>query len=293
MNFNDLLPGDLILFKLNGELFHVAIFAPEADRVSNLIDATSNKGVARGTLEGIYKILQKCTQTGNLFGLFSNVMDVQVVRSKKLNGQKIVDQAEFWRLQGVTYDVGSLANIMEATWAPSEVASNEEVENNIRKYWNYAQRAHKSMIENPVTPSFLSVFCSFFLTPIWNLPRGFVGFFVEFIHYLTKTPSQKTAASGVNCAGFVLTTLAAVALNDQSLLNVEECQKKLGRIAEINPQHYSLIKVMDHVFSDAESFEDKGMLDVNVLSLKPFDKTLFHAEHEQDAIAKTNLAFAQ
>ena len=59
MTFEELLPGGVILFKWQKELFYVAIFLPEPDRTSNIIDATSNKGVARSTFEGLFRVLQR------------------------------------------------------------------------------------------------------------------------------------------------------------------------------------------------------------------------------------------
>lgn len=292
MNFKELLPGDLILFKLNNELFHVAIFSPEADRTSDIIDATSNKGVARGTLEGLYNVLHGCTRTGNLFGLFSNNLTIDVVRSKTLDGQKIADQAEFWRLHRVSYDVNSLANIVETTWHPSFTISDEDEEKNIRKYWKYATRRHSAMIDHPIEPGIFSVICSFFLAPIWNLPRCFVNFFVQLIQYINQKTEQDTSEKGVNCAGFVLSVVAAVALDDKSLPDVLECRRKLGGITRINPDRYSLDAVMNNVFSDTQRFENKGTLDLGILSNKPFNKKILHDERLQDSIAQRCLTFA-
>lgn len=42
LSCEDLQPGDLVLFKINGELFHVAIFDSEEDRVSNLNEIMAN-----------------------------------------------------------------------------------------------------------------------------------------------------------------------------------------------------------------------------------------------------------
>ncbi|MCA0403379.1 MAG: hypothetical protein LCH30_06210 [Proteobacteria bacterium] len=273
----------------------MGIFDSEEDRVSNLIDATSNKGVARSTLEGLYHTLSNCTKTGNLFGIFDNKLEVSVVRSKKLSGQKIAEQAEFWRLCGLSYDVGSLANIVETTWSPLATHSNEEINTNINRYWNYAKRSHTVLIENPTPPGTLIVICSFFLTPIWNLPKSFVNLFVNLIHYLSDDSNEKKESmpvnKGVNCAGFVLSTLAAVALKDEtkSAFDIEKCKEKLGPIATINPDNYSLNEIMANVFNNAEFFEDLGVLDTKNLSRKSFDKESYREEQRQDAIATEGL----
>lgn len=292
MKFKDLLPGDIVLFKWNQALFHVAIFAPEAGRVSNIIDATSNKGVARSTLEGLYKVLLGCTKTGNLWGLFSNVLEMSVVRSRTLEGQWIADQAEFWRLHGVTYDVKSLANIVETTWEPPVQSSEREEEHNLRVYWAYAARRRTAMIEHPITPGIFSVICSFFLTPLWNLPTAFVNFFVKLIHYLTQTLEKKASEVGVNCVGFVLTVLAAVALKDDRSFELQDAKKKLGCLSKINPARYSLNTVMTEVFSDTNFFEPMGVLDPSVLATQSFNKALLHRERAQDAQATQHLSFA-
>lgn len=290
MNYNDLHPGDIILFKHHNELFHVAIFAPEKHRVSDLIDATSNKGVTRGTLEGLYKILAKCTQTSNLCGVFSNRVEISVVRSKQWDGQAIADQADFWRIYGLTYDVGSLAHIVEKTAAKPSKVSTSDIDKNLQTYRNYAKRANKPLLDNPIEPSALAVFCSFYLTPIWNFPQLLVLFFVRIINFLTK--SAETEAKGVNCGGFVLATLAAVALKDKDLNEEEQCKEILGKIAEIDPKNYSLITLMDEVFADEQLFEDKGILDTTKLSNQPFNKDVFHKERQQDALVQTQLNYA-
>ncbi len=89
MNFSELKAGDIILFKWKNELFHAAIFTPEVNKISNIVDATSPKGVAMNTLEGLYLNLNKGAMVGNLCGLFPHKIEINVVRSTKLNGRKL------------------------------------------------------------------------------------------------------------------------------------------------------------------------------------------------------------
>ncbi len=175
--------------------------------------------------------------------------------------------------------MGSLADIMDATKAPFALINEQEQEWNTQRYWDYAQRSKAKLIDNTITPSVFLIFCSCIIVPILNIPQLLVSFFVNLIHYATeKTDIDK----GVNCTGFVLITLAAVALEDEPF-NSDTCKNKLGSIANINPKKHNLKQLMDEVFSDAQTFDNLGTLDPKVLSSQPYNKQAFQLRRSKDS----------
>ena len=280
MDFKDLQTGDIILFKLNGKLFHAAIFAPYDDRASNIIDVTSTKGCARGTLEGLVRRLSAGVSTGNMGYFFNNRLTIHAVRHCYLKGTDIAEQAEFWRLTKVTYAIHNLLDLTEASWTDAREPNKEA---NFQAYCNYASRAFAPMIDNPITPNGLVIFLSIFIAPLLNLPTMCVSFIMKCIRYL-----QPEKNPGTSCGGFVLSVLAAVALKGADFSDISACSKSLGSLITVHPDEYHP-DLIEQALSNSETFIQLGKLNTNQLSSGEFDKDLFHKEIEADSQAMAGI----
>ncbi len=280
MNFKELQAGDIILFKLNGKLFHAAIFAPYDDRATNIIDVTSPKGCARGSLEKLVGSLSAGVSTGNLGCFFNNRLTVHVVRHCTLKGVEIAEQAEFWRLTKVTYAIHSLLDLTKSSWAAAK-ETNKEV--NLQIYCNYAKRAYAPMIDNPVPPNSLVRFLSIFIAPLLNLPTMCVSFIMKFIRYLQPEKNQ-----GTSCGGFILSVLGAVALKGANYSDTSDCSKRLGSLTLVNPEEYHP-DLLEKVLTNPETFMQLGVLNTHQLSSGVFDSALFHKEIEADSQAMVDI----
>ena len=280
MNFNYLQTGDILLFKLNGQLFHAAIFAPYDDRASNIIDVTSTKGCARGTLEGLVSSLSAGVSTGNLGFCFNNRLTIHAVRHCYLNGADIADQAEFWRLTQVTYDIHNLLDLTESSWSET-MEPNQEA--NLQSYCSYASRAFTAMIDSPIKPNSLVIFLSILIAPILNLPTMCVSFFINCIRYF-----QPEKNPGTTCGGFILSVLGAVALKGVNFSDVSACSKRLGSLINVNPDEYHP-DLIEQALSNPDTFIQLGELNTNQLSAGKFDRDLFHKEIQADSQAMTGI----
>lgn len=188
-------------------------------------------GSLRGTLSSMYGLHSGLNRAGNCFGLYSNTLDVQVIRSKKLSGEEIASQAETWMLQGVVYDERRLADTLEDNERADDTSSEAQTVN-VFEYLKYAARRHIAPIKTPYFPytssSFLSGFASFFLAPSLNLFRWLVNFALKLIRYETNHEEQdETRVKGFNCAGFVLACVGAVALKDE----IQELKPEQGWVS--------------------------------------------------------------
>lgn len=231
---SDLQRGDIILIRHNGKPYHVAIYAPNSDYIGDVIHMGSGfkrSGAIRGTLSSMYHLHSGLNQAGNFFGLYSNTLDVQVIRSKKLNGEAIAEQAERWMLQGVVYDEKRLMDTLEGNKEPHDISLEAQTVN-VFEYLKYAARRNIAPIKTPYFPytsaTFLSGFASFFLAPSMNLFRWLVNFALRVIRYATNTENQQeTRIKGFNCAGFVLACVGAVALKD----DIQELKPEQGWVS--------------------------------------------------------------
>lgn len=250
MNFNELRPGDIILFKLNGTLFHAAIFAP--DEKTNIIDVTSPAGCARKTLKGLVSSLSAGIATGNIGCFFNRRLSVHVVRHCYLNGSEIAEQAEFWRLRNVSYDIHSLIDLTKASWTTPS-APNQEA--NLQIYCNHAQKARVPLIDAPKTPNSLVIFLSILIAPLLNLPRLCVSFVMQLIHYFQPEKNQ-----GTSCGGFILSVLGAVSLKEADCSDKTDCIDRLGSLINVNPENYHP-DLLEEVLSAPETFRQLGTLE--------------------------------
>lgn len=250
MNFNELKPGDIILFKLNGVLFHAAIFAP--DEKTNIIDVTSPAACARKTLKNLVNSLSAGIATGNIGFFFNRRLSVHVVRHCYLNGSEIAEQAEFWRLRNVTYDIHSLIDLTKASWTAPSVPNKKA---NLQIYCNHAQKARVPLIDAPKTPNSLIIFLSILIAPLLNLPRLCVSFVMQLMHYFQPEKNQ-----GTSCGGFILSVLGAVSLKEADFSDKENCTNRLGSLISVNPENYHPDLLVE-VLSSPDTFKQLGELE--------------------------------
>lgn len=141
---------------------------------------------------------------GNLGCFFHNQLTVHVVRHRFLNGDDIVEQAEFQRLTNVTYAIHSLLDLTEKSWLAAKTLNKNA---NVPVYCHYAKRTYAPMIDQPQSPNRLVIFLSIIITPLLNLPIFFASFIIKIIRYI-----QPEKNPGTTCGGFILPVLGAVAL---------------------------------------------------------------------------------
>ncbi|KTD35164.1 hypothetical protein Lnau_1835 [Legionella nautarum] len=215
---SELKRGDIILIRHNGKPYHVAIYAPNPEYIGDVIHMGTGfrrNGAIRSTLEYLYNLHAGLNATGNFFNLYSNTLDVQVIRSKTLDGEEIAQQAERWLLQGVIYDEKRLANTLEENETLPDTSPEAQTVN-VFEYLKFAARRNTAPIKAPFFPytmaSFLSGFSSFLLAPSLNLPKWIMSLALTFIRYGTNYEGR---AKGFNCAGFILAVVGAVALKDE------------------------------------------------------------------------------
>lgn len=215
---SELKRGDIILVRHNGKPYHVAIYAPNPDYIGDVIHMGTgfkHTGALRGTLASLYRLHAGLNKAGNLFNLYHNTLDIQVIRSKTLNGEDIAQQAERWLLQGVIYDEKRLVDALEANEKPYDTSPEAQTANTF-EYLKFAARRNTTPTKTPFFPytmaSFLSGFGSFFLAPSLNLPQWLMNLARSLIRYATNYTGR---AKGFNCAGFVLGVVGAVALKDE------------------------------------------------------------------------------
>jgi len=212
---SELRRGDIILVRHNGKPYHVAIYSPNPAYIGDVIRMGSGfkrTGALRGTLTSTYRLHAGLNKAGNFFNVYTNTLDIQVIRHKTLNEEEIARQAEYWMLQGAVYDEKRLAD----TFDDYQDISPKAQTSHVFEYLKFAARRHTAPIKVPVFPytmtSFLSGFSSFFLAPSLNLPQWLTNLALNIIRYAT---SDKERVKGFNCVGFVLAVMGAVALKDE------------------------------------------------------------------------------
>lgn len=208
--------GDIILIREKGKPFHAAIYAPDPRFTGDIVHmgvGFKRSGAIRSSFTNIYRSFQEINR------VIPNVFDVQVIRSKKLTGEDIALQAEYWMLQGVIYDEKRLADTIEE----DEIRHDTSIEAqtvNIFEYLKFAARRKTAPIKTPYFPhagaSFFSVIGTFFQGTPLNWFKTVRNFGLRLIRYGTNyddLPEERI--KGFTCVGFPLAVCGAVALQDE------------------------------------------------------------------------------
>jgi hypothetical protein len=219
VSISDLHRGDIIIVKFNGVPYHAAIYAPDSEHIGDIIHACSGfkrTGVTRGTLANLYHLHQGLNNAGNFFKSGPrNTVELQVFRSKIINGEEIANQAKSWLMQGVPYDERRLADTVQDDARNYDTSRDAQLANTF-EYLKYAARRDTAPIKTPFVPytgaSISSIFGSFLIAPPLYLPRFLVNFGIGLMKSGTN---QDVRVKGFTCAGFVLSCIGAVALRDE------------------------------------------------------------------------------
>lgn len=287
---HDLRPGDIFVFNFYG-VPHAGIYAPTPGGQGDIIHMYYDQertGAIKSTLS-------KLLLTGN---------EVYIFRNKKLDGQAIADQAEFWLNQGIEYEKPRLA---KSLYAYTDGKGLDEY--NLLKYLLIAARRETMPIKTHLFPcppsSKIGDIGLTMLLPAFTYcwPISYVG--SKLAMYDDKNPDRPR---GMTCITFVLSCLAAIALKDEiqpvsaktgwvslkhadnypgihDLLTDEEAKnfdvdrikKKLTPvITNLDPHNPSPFEFYDSVRSDEENWEFVGAVDKTIV--KKFDKQAYRQE---------------
>ena len=219
VSISNLRRGDIIIVKFNGVPYHAAIYAPDPEHIGDIIHACSGfkrTGVTRGTLANLYHLHQGLNNAGNFFKSGPrNTVELQVYRPKTLSGEEIANQANKWLKQGVPYDERRLAITIQDDERNYDTSRDAKIANTF-EYLKYAARRNTAPIKTPFVPysgaSISSVFGSFFIAPPLYLPRFIVNFGIGL---MMRGTNHEPRVKGFTCAGFVLSCIGAVALQDE------------------------------------------------------------------------------
>lgn len=178
---------------------HAGIYAPKPGMQGDLIQMSygaSRSGCIKSTLSQQLKVKDR---------------NVLVFRSKKLDGQAIADQADFWLRQGIVFDEVRLANSIYDYGTPQT-----STEYNILEYLKYAARRETMPIKVHEYPynytSYVTYFGLGMLFPDFQYGSLLTYLFSKFAKYGTDSIERP---KGMSCIVFVLTCIAAVALRDE------------------------------------------------------------------------------
>ena len=199
--------------------YHAAIYAPDREHVGDIIHACSGfkrTGVTRGTLANLYHLHHGLNNAGNFFKSGpKNSVELHVFRPNILRGEDIAIQAASWLIQGVPYDERRLADTIQDNDRHYDTTRDAQIANTF-EYLKYAARRNTAPIKTPFVPytgaSISSIFGSFFTAPPLNLPNYLVNFGIGLMR---RGTNQEVRVKGFTCAGFVLSCIGAVALNDE------------------------------------------------------------------------------
>lgn len=280
ISFADLLPGDIFAFSFHG-VPHTGIYAPKEGCQGDIIHMYFDKermGAIRSTLSKI---------------LLMN-HDVYIFRHRQLDGAALAKQAEHWLEQGIEYSKPRLAeSLMETTDA--EAAD----EDNLLNYLLIAARRETIPVKThqfpcPPTSRIADIGLTMLLPDfIYFRPQLYIGAMLAM--YGANNPDRP---KGLTCIAFVLSCLAAVALQDDiapvnamtgwksrkdfteaeiQQFDFARIREKLSpSIAKLNPHKPSPYEFY-HILNTDETYWQKiGVMDKTIT--KTFDKQAYQQE---------------
>lgn len=289
---HDLRRGDIFVFDFYG-VPHAGIYAPTPGGQGDIIHMYFDND----RTGSIKSTLSKLLLSGS---------EVYIFRNKKLDGESIAAQAEFWLNQGIEYEKPRLA---KSLYPYADTVYSEDY--NILKYLLIAARRETMPIKThqfPCPPSSKIADAGLtMLLPAFNYcwPIPYVG--SKLAMYDSKNPDRPR---GMTCITFVLACIAAVALKDEiqpvnaktgwvslkhgdkhpglqdlftdeSLknLDVDRIKKKLTPlIFTLDPHNPSPHEFYDGLRNDADNWEFVGAVDKTIV--KEFDKQAYRQEQQ-------------
>jgi hypothetical protein len=290
---HDLQPGDIFIFNFYG-VPHAGIYVPTPGGQGDIIHMFFDGDRTGATKSTISKLLK-------------DGKDVYMFRHKKIDGEAVAAQADFWLNQGIEYSKSRLARSL---YDYGDDESTEEM--NILKYFLFAARRETAPVKSHIFPceptSKITDTGVGMLLPDYTYcrPLTFVG--ANLAMYGAKDRSRP---KGLTCITFVLACLAAVALKDDvtpvngktGWVSLKHGTDELGiqdiftndQIANCNPVTVreklspEFTKMDPHKPSPFEFFEMlkndtsrwRLLGRLNNAIVKPFNQQAYHAEKIQ------------